>query len=308
MENCVRKHSPGQKTGNRTLVVVYGLKTTDYSWLDRFYPARRLREEAQNRSISLRFLFPRDVPDFLSSLNTRQHAAVTPVLCRGSVPPDVIESIEQSGLTVINPSAAVRIADDKQETGRFLAESGFHTPFLLKRDLLDTPDVTWPIVIKPRFGSRGTGVRLLYRTDDIPEGDYLFQEYIAASHGRDFRVFFAAGTVLAAVERRSQTDAAGNIPLISNTCTGGRVYPSPFSPAVPGQVAALTEAIAEKAGLWYGTIDYLYRTPAPDPGQLSVCELNAAPGFTALETEGGFNIAGALMEKIESSFFTEQLL
>lgn len=308
MENCVRNHSPGRKTGNRTLVVVYGLKTTDYSWLDRFYPARRLREEAQNRSISLRFLFPRDVAAFLASDNIRDYAAATPVLCRGSVPPDVIESIEQSGFTVINPSKAVRIANDKQETGRFLAECGFHTPYLLKRELLDTPDVPWPIIVKPRFGSRGTGVRLLYRTDRIPEGDYLFQEYISASHGRDFRVFFAEGTVLAAVERRSQADAAGNIPLISNACTGGRIYPSPFRPAVPDQIAAMTASIAEKAGLWYGTIDYLYRTQEPDPGQLSVCELNAAPGFTALETEGGVDIAGALMEKISSSFFSEQLL
>lgn len=307
MENCVRNHSPGQKTGNRTLVVVYGLKTTDYSWLDRFYPARRLREEAQNRSISLRFLFPHDIPDFLASGNAGHHTENL-FLCRGSVPRALVESIEQSGFTVINPSSAVRIADDKEETVRFLAEQGFHTPFLLKRELLDTPDVPWPIVVKPRFGSRGTGVRLLYRTDSIPEGDFLFQEYIATSHGRDLRVFFASGTVLAAVERRSQKNEGGNVPLVSNTCTGGKMFPSPFTPAVPDTIAAMTAAIAKKAGLWYGTIDYLYRTQEPDPGMLSVCELNAAPGFTALETEGGYDIAGALMERIHSSFFSEQLL
>lgn len=308
MVNCVRAPLHGQKIKSRTLVVVYGLKTYDYSWLDRFYPAHRLKEEAQNRSISLRFLFPRDVPAFLASLNTAHHDGSAVFLCRGSVPVDVIESIEQSGFVVINPSAAARIAGDKRETERFLAERGYHTPALIEREALDTPDLCWPIVAKPRFGSRGTGVCLIQRGDKIPEGDYLFQEYIAASHGRDFRVFFAAGTVLAAVERKAAPDDTGKTPLVSNACTGGSVGPSPFTPVVPESVAAMTASIAESSGLWYGSIDYLYRTPVPDPEFLSVCELNAAPGFTALETEGGFNIAGALMEKMDELFFTEQLL
>lgn len=306
--NCVRVPLRGPKNKNRTLVVVYGLKTHDYSWLSRFHPARRLDEEAQNRGISLRFLFPRDVSAFLAVPDEERRSDNTIFLCRGSVPLEVIEIIEQSGFLVINSSQAVRIADDKQETGQFLEEQGFHTPTLMDRNELDMPDISWPVVAKPRFGSRGRGIHLIQRGDEIPEGDYLFQEYIAASHGRDFRIFFAAGTVIAAVERRATPDSNGNTPLVSNACTGGRVCPSPFTPAVPESVAAMTRAIAQKSGLWYGSIDFLYETPIPDPDRLLICELNAAPGFTALETEGSFDIAGTLIEKIDGLFFAEQLL
>ncbi len=308
MVNCVRAPLPGPKTKSKTLVVVYGLKTHDYSWLARFYPARRLEEEAQNRGISLRFLFPRDIPSYLAVTDKNRHAGNTVFLCRGSVPLSVVESIEQSGFIVINPSTATRLADDKRETGRFLAEQGFPTPALFERETLELTETCRPVVAKPRFGSRGRGIRLIQPGDKLPEGDYLFQEYVAASHGRDFRVFFASGTVIAAVERRAVPDRNGNTPLVSNTCTGGHVFPSPFTPAVPGSIEATTLAIAQKTGLWYGSIDYLYQTPDPDPERLMICELNAAPGFTALETEGGFDIAGTVMEKISRLFFTKELL
>jgi len=314
----VPKHSPGRKTTNKSLVVVYGLKTADYTYFNLFYPAQRLIQEAANRGIPLRFLFPADLPAFLESGDLKITPETTIFLFRGAVPLSVIELVERCGFTVINPSCAVRIAGDKRKTAQFLSTQGIAHPRLFAPD--DISNDLWPIVAKPRFGSRGNGVQLVSGPKDIPKnntpyGEYILQEYIAASHGRDFRVFFAFGRILAAVERRAGIDKmgidetsvgeTGENPLVSNTCVGGGLHPSPFSPAVPDCVAVLIAKIAEKTGLRYGAIDFLYSTTVPDPAHLVVCELNAFPGFTALEQEGGFDIAGAIMEKIRRLFFSE---
>lgn len=83
------------------------------------------------------------------------------------------------------------------------------------------------------------------------------------------------------------------------------MHHSPFTPPVPVTVATLTAEIARKTGLRYGTIDFLYATPVPDPSRLMVCELNAFPGFTALEKESGFDIAGPLVDTLAGLFFSE---
>ena len=220
----------------------------------------------------------------------------------------LIELVERRGFTAINPSRAVRLSCDKRETARFLAEHGIPHPRLFGPDEVRT--LQWPVVAKPRFGSRGTGVRLVSGPEEIPAPDtpdceYLLQEYIEPSHGRDFRVFFAFDRILAAVERRAGNSRSGERDLVSNTCTGGSMHPSPFSPPVPDTVAALTAEIARQTGLEYGTIDFLYATPVPDPSRLRVCELNAFPGFTALEKEGGFDIAGPLIDALAGLFFSE---
>jgi RimK family alpha-L-glutamate ligase len=305
----VRKHSPGRKTTSKPLlVVVYGLKTADHTYFNLFYPARRLAQEAENRGIPLRFLFPAEVPAFLDARDPGIAPDNTLFLFRGSVPVSIIELVERRGFTAINPSRAVRLSCDKRETARFLAEHGIPHPRLFGPDEVRT--LQWPVVAKPRFGSRGTGVRLVSGPEvipapDTPDGEYLLQEYIEPSHGRDFRVFFAFDRILAAVERRAGNSRSGERDLVSNTCTGGSMHPSPFSPPVPDTVAALTAEIARKTGLEYGTIDFLYATQVPDPSQLLVCELNAFPGFTALEKEGGFDIAGPLIDALAGLFFSK---
>lgn len=297
-------HLPGRKTGNSfLLVVVYGLKTRDYSYLDIFHPSRRLSQAAADRSIPLRFLFPQDVEDFLSGDRGARTPPETVFLFRGEVSPDLIRFIEKKGFRTINSAPAVQLAGDKLATARFLEENGFPTPRIYTGGINKSGETfPFPAVLKPRFGSRGCGVTLIRSPDEIPQGDFVVQEYVKTSHGRDLRVFFAGGSVLAAAERRS----TGGM-LISNACTGGTVFPSPFTPAVPEPLRTMTLSIAEKSGLWYGSIDYLYASEKPDPEHLTVCELNAFPGFTALEKEGGFDIAGALMDALKPLLFSDQL-
>lgn len=308
--NFVLKHSLGQKIIlDPLIVVVYALQTQDYDYFDIFYPSRRLAEAAKNRSISLRFLFPHDVPSFLNEISCTRTPENTLFFLRGAVSEETILHIEKSGFRCINHSYAVRIANDKQETALFLQANGYPTPRILAQKE-STGEICFPVIAKPRFGSRGRGVCLAHCPEDIPKGDFLIQEYIAPSHGRDYRVFFAGGSILAAIERRSGDtmgtgDRALKKTLISNINTGGSVFLSPFTPAVPENIASMVLEIAKKTGLWYGTVDFLFCSDPPDPHRMTICEINAFPGFTALEQEGGFDIAGALIEKLSALFFAE---
>ncbi|HHU35861.1 MAG TPA: ATP-grasp domain-containing protein [Treponema sp.] len=307
----MRNHSLGLKTTcNPLIVVVYALQTEDYSYFNIFYPSRRLAEVAKNRSIALRFLFPKDVPTFIQDISKKRTTRDTIFFLRGTVPVETIIFIERSGFRCVNSSSAVKIANDKIETANFLKSNGYPTPCIFEHAKKNN-QIIFPAIVKPRFGSRGVGVFLVDCLDEIPEEKCIVQEYIADSHGRDFRVFFAGGSILAGVERRSGNAAtAGDrgvekSSVCSNINTGGKMYPSPFTPSVPKNIEAMVLEIAEKTGLWYGAVDFLFCTDTPDPLHLTICEINAFPGFTALEQERGFDIAGALVENLYELFLSE---
>lgn len=288
------------------LVVVYGLKTRDYRWLEGFYPAKRLCEECENRGVELRFLFPRDVEAFLDNPSDAKRGE-TAFLTRGDISRKTVEHLEATGRPCVNGSVSREIANDKLETYRFLASHGFPTPKTL---LLDEPFSTpsrdlpvFPLVIKPRFGSRGTGVALCQSMDDIiramgppgsriagEHGGWIAQEFVAHSRGRDLRMLFAGGEILAIAERRAHTSD-----FRSNTTAGGSFK---LATDTPRHYLNMALDIANAAGLWYGSIDWLYLAP----GDLTVCEINASPGFEALERDCGINVAGGFVDQLLRTF------
>jgi ribosomal protein S6--L-glutamate ligase len=297
--------------------------TADYGWLSGFYPARRITEECEKRSIELRFLFPRDVPEFLSNHGRNRPSRVqtdTVCLIRGQVGTDTVRLLETAGITCVNSSSARIAADDKLKTARFLESHGWPTPATrpvtdadIARITAETPDAfaeemlfPYPFVLKPRFGSRGNGVTLIERAKDLAawksrcEGDWIAQEFIATSRGRDLRAFFAGGDLLACVERHG---AEGE--FRSNASTGGIMTAPAFGAELSEPWNRMVLEIARESGLWYGTVDFLYRTEPPAETRipdLTICEINSAPGFEALETHCGIDIAGPIVERLVRDF------
>ena len=146
-------------------------------------------------------------------------------------------------------------------------------------------------IAKPRFGSLGRGVVLVdseKALQDLPDGDWIFQTFIDTACGtdkpRDIRIFAAGGRVLAAVER---TGAKGGI--VSNVHQGGECART----EVPEAVTQTALSVIKKAGLLYGTADFLY-----DGSTYWLCEINASPGFEGVE-KLGFNIAGGIIRLLQ---------
>ena len=329
------------------VVLIYGLKTTDHQWAEAFYPVRRFIEECKNRSIPLRFLFADEVSVFLKENTDSQEKQETVCLLRGKIAGETFETLEDAGFICINSPKAHKLVADKLKTARFLQAHGWPTPNTMPMDAIGN-DVSFPVVIKPRFGSRGKGVRLLESQAEFKTwiakhrkegkqasgngctailGNWIFQEYIAGSHGRDLRVFFAGGHILAITERRTTTNS-----FISNIARGGHMYLYFYvngldqQKKIPETFRHIIQNIVQKSGLWYGTVDFLYTYPGGDWNQvcsgntdydtpdadilsgLTVCELNSSPGFEALETSCGINIAGCVIDQLLADFSAGSLL
>ena len=144
-----------------------------------------------------------------------------------------------------------------------------------------------PFIAKPRYGSLGRGIVMIESSQslqELPDGDCVFQTFIDTACGtdcpRDVRIFAVGGMVAAVVERVGQKGG-----IVSNVHQGGMCA----TKEVPVYVITTALSAIKKAGLWYGTADFLY-----DGKTYYLCEINASPGFEGVE-KLGFNIAGDII-------------
>lgn len=290
--------------------LVYGLKTTDASYLDIFYPSRRLAAAAAELDVDYRaMVFPPGGSEGATIEACQGHTA----LLRGELPEGLYRQLELAGIKVINPSRATELARDKLTAAAFFASHGASHPrtegFSSVSADPSRPPLPYPFVAKPRFGKMGRGVALIESEADwvaylqaarprapgetVPasarpdafEPDYLAQDYLAASRGRDIRFFFASwaeGSPWVAVERQGPD-------FLSNAHAGAHMRA--YSP--PPGLSATAERLFDSSGLAYGTVDFLY---ADESGvAFAACELNACPGFEELERATGLDAAAAIL-------------
>jgi ribosomal protein S6--L-glutamate ligase len=156
-----------------------------------------------------------------------------------------------------------------------------------------------PVVVKLLEGTQGRGV-VLAETAKAAESvidafkelgaDFLVQEFIKEAGGSDVRCFVIGTKVVAAMER---TSAAGE--FRSNLHRGGS--------AKLTKLTKLERRTAIKAaqtmGLSVAGVDLL----RSDRGPL-VMEVNSSPGLRGIEEATGVNVAGKIIEFIESHVHT----
>ncbi len=106
--------------------------------------------------------------------------------------------------------------------------------------------------------------------------DFLFQQYIKASHGRDVRVLVVDGKAVAAMERRSSDGS-----FKSNISLGGQA--TRFD--LPPKMARLAIETARALNLDVAGVDILF-----DEDGYRICEANSSPGFHALEPACNVNV------------------
>lgn len=149
-----------------------------------------------------------------------------------------------------------------------------------------------PMIIKEGHGSFGMKVYLIETEEQFYEKveslsgiDYVFQEFIAESRGRDIRVNIVGEKIVAAMKRQSDTDFRANI------TNGGRAFPVELSE----QQQQLALDAAQAVGAVFAGVDLLY---GPD-GQTLVCEVNAAAHIRNILNVTGVNVADAMIRYIQ---------
>ena len=213
----------------------------------------------------------------------------------------VVRQFEMMGVYTPNPSDAVLRARDKLRCLQILASQGLDMPVTVFGDNPDdTNDVLAmlgdpPHVIKLNEGSQGTGVVLAEKrsaSQSVVEAfrglyaNFLVQEFIAEAKGSDLRCFVVGKKVVAAMQR-----VASPGEFRANLHRGGS--------AIKADLSAEEKRIAIRAagalGLGIAGVDLLRSNRGP-----LLLEVNASPGLEGIEAASGVNVAGAIMDLLQS--------
>ena len=122
------------------------------------------------------------------------------------------------------------------------------------------------------------------------EKEWLFEEFITTSFGRDMRFYSIRGEVVACMQRKSRGDFRANVDL------GASVEAYEITP----EIRQIAKDIYEQTGLDFLGIDLLFGEEKP-----YFCEINVMPGLEGIEKASGVNVARKIIETIKSDFENE---
>jgi tetrahydromethanopterin:alpha-L-glutamate ligase len=210
----------------------------------------------------------------------------------------LLHALRELGVPVCNDARAIERCVDKSMTSFLLQAAGLPTPPTWTAESRDAaasivrrearPDR--PLVLKPLFGSRGRGLKLISSGGDLPAAEqvaglYYLQHFVAgAGPGwRDWRVFVVGGRAEAAMIRHG-------IEWRTNAALGARCE----KVAPEGAIAELAAAAAAAVGADYAGVDIV----ADRNGRYLALEVNSMPAWSALGRASGIDIAAALARHV----------
>jgi RimK family alpha-L-glutamate ligase len=197
-----------------------------------------------------------------------------------------------------NPYAAHSIYINKFEQMESLDSGEFIKPgYLLATARLSAEVLAqrlgYPFVAKGLESSQGKEVFLIKHQGDLsnlqtrfpPDKEWLFQEFIPESAGRDMRFFVVRGTIVAGIVRTAQEDFRANV------CLGSTVEALNPSPAID----RIAHDLWHQSNLDFFGLDLLFGAEKP-----YFCEINTMAGFEGIETATGINVAKKIIDTILS--------
>lgn len=278
------------------------------------YEVRRLVETAEKQGIKMRVLSP-DQIDIIVFLEDRNSILVdeVPTPLPDFILPRmgsgtsyfalaVIRHLERLGVYSVNSSQSIENVKDKLYTLQILAEANLPIPktILLKFPVepgIVSKHLKFPVVVKTLSGTQGMGVflstdqnsfedlmQLIHATNK--SANIILQEFIEISEGRDLRVFVVGGRVVGAMQRTARQGS-----FKANCSIGGTARPF----EITRDIEILAVEISRILNLEVAGVDLLF-----DRKGFKICEVNSAPGFEAMESYCGLNIAGAILSHILS--------
>lgn len=212
--------------------------------------------------------------------------------------------LEQSGVRLFNTAKAIELCDNKVLMYQELAKNNIRIPrtFIAPKtfeglgykdlSFLDsvTKQVGWPIVIKEAYGSFGEQVFLVNTKEEaakiierIGYKDFLMQEFIVSSKGKDVRINVVGDQAIVSMLRENKNDFRSNI---SSGGTGNKYEPSQ-------EYIDLAIKASKALGLSFAGVDVMFGENGP-----IICEVNSNPQFASTLKATGVNIAEYIIDYI----------
>ncbi len=214
----------------------------------------------------------------------------------------VVRQFEVAGVFSVNESQAISRSRDKLRSLQLMAREGIDLPVTSfahhtkdSRELIDIVGGP-PVVIKLLEGTQGLGVVLaetISAAQSVIEAfrgldaNILVQEFVRESRGEDVRAFVIGRKVVAAMLRKGPPGE-----FRSNIHRGGSAESIKLSPAERNTALAAVRVL----GLNIAGVDMM----RSDRGPL-VLEVNSSPGLEGIEAASGKDVAGAIIEFVESN-------
>ncbi|MEK5147592.1 RimK family alpha-L-glutamate ligase [Psychrobacillus sp. FSL K6-4615] len=215
--------------------------------------------------------------------------------------------LKNEGIPVFNDPNVIEICDNKARQYMMLANAGVPMPITIVapkvypgfsiqesgyfEQVLQV--IPLPMIIKEAHGSFGMKVYLIEtreqffaKIEELAGIEYVFQQFIANSRGRDIRVNVVGGQVVACMFRESQTDFRANI------TNGGSASPIILTSR---QMEVAIQA-AEALGAEFAGVDLLFG----DNDEPLVCEVNGVAHIRNIFNVTGINVGDAMIEYIQS--------
>ena len=216
------------------------------------------------------------------------------------------DEINSLAVRSYNPLDAYNIYINKYEQVKRLRSKEFIVPkYLLGTAMLKFEEIVKllgkPFVAKGLESSMGEQISLVEKPEDLKElckkygmeKEWLFEEFVTTSFGRDMRFYSIRGEVAACMQRKSQGDFRANVAL------GASVEAYEITP----QIRQIAKDIYEQTGLDFLGIDLLFGKDKP-----YFCEINVMPGIEGIEKASGVNVAKRIVETIKSDFIHKENL
>lgn len=153
---------------------------------------------------------------------------------------------------------------------------------------VDSGDLVFPFIVKPRSAGKGMGVRLVSSLQDLDSVDYLkvlFQPFI--HNNGDYRVLMLGGKMLGAMRRIA---ASGSI--LNNVSQGGTAV-AVKDPILLERLYAYGLEIALATGLDFFGLDIIEEQQS---GNLRFMEINVAPEWAGFEKVHTVSVADEVLD------------
>lgn len=275
-----------------------------YNCMGSAYTCSRLVAEAENEGISLRIVGLYDTVIIENTiLNGGEQLTSCDFIINRYKWGKAKEEINSLAKKTYNSINAYNIFVNKYEQVKRLSSSAFLIPkycmgtamisYHLLSDFLKTP-----FVAKGLENSMGEEIFLIENKaeyDALVENygkdkEWLFEEFISTSIGRDMRFYSIRGHVAACMQRKSNGDFRANVSL------GASVEPYEISP----QIRQIAKDIYEQTRLDFLGVDLMFGIDKP-----YFCEINVMPGLEGIEKASGINVAKEIIKTIKGDFINE---
>lgn len=213
----------------------------------------------------------------------------------------VLRQFEMTGAYILNSAPAIGASRDKLYAHQVLARAGIGMPTTaFAHSPKDTKNLVShvggaPLVVKLLESTQGKGVVLAETAKAAEsvidafrglEANFIVQEFVKEAAGEDIRCLVVGGKVVASMKRKA---AAGE--FRSNLHRGGAAT----KVKITKEERQTAIRAAKAMGLAVAGVDLLRSETGP-----KVLEVNSSPGLEGIEKTSGKDVAGLLIEQIES--------